>query len=102
MSVLKFTTTNGVLKLVDYFAPHDQQSLSDADADLGSGAPLVLPDSVGSAAHPHLMVAAGKDGRIYLLDRDNMGRFHAGDDGQIVQVVPKRSGWRELYDAGVF
>src|SRR5260370_2944497 len=36
---------------------------------------MLLPDSVGSAAHPHLMVGAGKEGRIYLIDRDNMGHF---------------------------
>ena len=38
------------------------------------------------------MVAAGKDGRIYLIDRDNMGHFHSGNDSQIVQVVPNAIG----------
>jgi uncharacterized repeat protein (TIGR03806 family) len=88
MSVLKFSTTNGILKLVDYFAPHDAVALSGGDVDLGSGASIVLPDSVGTAAHPHLLAAAGKDGRIYLIDRDNMGRFNSANDSQIVQVVP--------------
>src|SRR5262249_58170457 len=40
---------------------------------------------VGSAAHPHLLTAAGKEGKIYLIDRDNMGKF--GTNDQVVQTV---------------
>ncbi len=87
MSVLKFAPTNGIIKLVDYFSPHDEAALSGGDSDLGSGAALVLPDSVGTANHPHLLAAAGKGGRIYLLDRDAMGRFNSTNDNQIVQTV---------------
>ena len=75
MSILKFATTNG-LTLVDYFAPSNAVSLSNGDADLGSGAPLILPDSAGSAAHPHLVVGGGKTAPVYVADRDNMGRFN--------------------------
>jgi len=79
--------TNGWgLKVVDYFTPLNQSALSSADEDLGSGGPMVLPDSVGSAAHPRLLVGAGKEGKIYLIDRDNMGKFHVGTD-QVVQEV---------------
>ena len=88
MSVLKFSPTNGVLTLTDYFSPHDQAALSGGDVDLGSGASIVLPDSAGTTAHPHLLVASGKGNRIYLLDRDNMGHFRSGNDTQIVQTVP--------------
>ena len=75
MSVLKLATTNG-LSLVDYFAPANAVALSGADQDLGSSGPMVLPDSAGSAAHPHLLVGGGKTAPIYLIDRDNMGRFN--------------------------
>ena len=34
------------------------------------------------------MVGAGKEGRIYLLDRDNLGKVQAGSDSQIVQSIP--------------
>src|SRR5262249_11478071 len=63
------------LKAVDFFSPFDQQNLNNGDLDLGSGGPMLLPDSAGSAAHPHLLVGSGKEGRIYLIDRDNMGHF---------------------------
>lgn len=75
MSLLKLATTNG-LKLVDYFAPANAVALSGADQDLGSSAPIILPDSAGSAAHPHLVVGGGKTAPVYLVDRDNMGRFN--------------------------
>jgi hypothetical protein len=46
------------------------------------------PTRVGSAAHPHLIVGAGKEGKIYLVDRDNMGHYNAANDNQIVQEIP--------------
>jgi uncharacterized repeat protein (TIGR03806 family) len=78
-SFVKLSTTTN-LSVADYFTPYNQLSLQNNDADLGSGGPLLLPDSVGSTAHPHLIVGAGKEGKIYLLDRDNMGRYD-GTDG---------------------
>ncbi|HVX57746.1 MAG TPA: DUF4214 domain-containing protein, partial [Candidatus Saccharimonadales bacterium] len=71
-SVLKLSPD---LRVVDYFTPFDQQRLGLLDHDLGSGAPILLPDSVGSPAHPHLMAVAGKEGTIYLIDRDHMGHY---------------------------
>jgi hypothetical protein len=61
------------------------------DLDLGSGGPILLPDSVGSAAHPHLVVGAGKEGTMYVLDCDNMGQFNAATN-QIVQTLPRVMG----------
>src|SRR5581483_10117240 len=84
MSLIKLSTTNG-LKMADFFAPSNAVSLSSGDQDLGSAAPIILPDSAGSAAHPHLVVGGGKTSPIYLVDRDNMGRFQFGNDNQIVQ-----------------
>ena len=84
---IKLSTGNG-LAVADYFAPFNVISLNDRDLDVGSSGAVLLPDSVGSASHPHLLVSAGKEGRIYLLDRDNMGHFQAGSDSQIVQSLP--------------
>jgi len=74
------------LGLVDYFSPSNQANLALNDLDLGSGGAVVLPDSTGIAAHPHLLVGGGKEGKIYLLDRDNLGHFNATQD-QVLQEV---------------
>ncbi len=86
-SFIKLAATNG-LAVADYFTPYNQASDAAADLDVGSAGPLLLPDSVGSAAHPHLIVGASKQGTIYLVDRDNMGHYSTGgSDNQIVQSV---------------
>jgi mono/diheme cytochrome c family protein len=85
-SFVKLSTTNQV-EVADYFTPSDQATLAANDTDLGSGGSLLLPDSVGSAAHPHLLVGCGKEGTIYLLDRDNMGQYNPTGDTQIVQEL---------------
>jgi hypothetical protein len=85
-SFIKLSTAGG-LSVVDYFAPFNQADLNRRDLDTGSSGALLLPDSAGSEAHPHLLVSAGKEGRIYLLDRDNLGHFRAGSDSQIVQSM---------------
>jgi fibronectin type 3 domain-containing protein len=74
------------LMAVDYFTPFDQQNLNNGDLDLGSGGPLLLPDSVGSAAHPQLLIGAGKEGRIYLIDRNNMGHYSPTTDNVVQET----------------
>jgi hypothetical protein len=89
-TILKLSTTNTAttnnLLVADYFTPNDQATLAANDTDLGSCGPLLLPDSVGSAAHPHLIVGVGKSGKIYLVDRDNMGHWQSGSDSQILEA----------------
>jgi hypothetical protein len=86
-SFVKLSTATH-LAVADYFTPFNQAYLAANDADLGSGGALLLPDEVGSAAHPHLLVGCGKEGRIYLLDRDNLGHFSPVNDNQVVQSLP--------------
>ena len=74
------------LKVVDYFTPPNQDELDAADLDFGSGGPMILPDSVGTAATPHLMLAAGKDPVVYVINRDNMGHYNP-DGGNYVQAL---------------
>ncbi len=85
---IRLSTSPDGVSLADYFAPFNQLDLNRRDVDTGSSGALLLPDSAGSDAHPHLLVSAGKEGRIYLLDRDNLGHFQAGSDSQIVQSLP--------------
>jgi fibronectin type 3 domain-containing protein len=69
----------------DYFTPSNQDALNAGNHDLGSGGALLLPDQPG--AHPHEMLSSGKDGSIYLVDRDNMGHYSTSTNN-IVQTVP--------------
>ncbi|RPH68015.1 MAG: hypothetical protein EHM78_20275, partial [Myxococcaceae bacterium] len=64
---------NGTLQATDFIAPYDAEALNAWDADFGSGGPVGLPDSFGTPAFPHLGVAAGKQGFVYLLNRDDLG-----------------------------
>lgn len=86
-TVVKLSSVNGDLSLADYFTPYNQLALNLADQDIGSAGLILLPDSAGSAAHPHLMVAGSKAGTFWLLDRDNMGQFNPDADSQIVQEI---------------
>lgn len=72
---IKLSTSSG-LSVVDYFATFNTVQQSNADGDLGSGGALVVPDQTDSSGNTQkLVVGAGKDAIIYLLDRNNMGKF---------------------------
>lgn len=76
---MKLSTTNNALAVADYFAMSNDVSESNSDADLGSGGALLLPDMTDSLGRlRHLAVGAGKDSHIYLVDRDNLGKFSPG------------------------
>ncbi|GAB2581375.1 choice-of-anchor D domain-containing protein [Microlunatus antarcticus] len=64
---------NGTLKATDFFSPVNNSNLDTDDTDLGSGGPMAIPDGYGTKDHPHLLVEVGKDGRVFLLDRDDLG-----------------------------
>ena len=66
--------------------------MQSADADLGSGGALLLPDEVGSASHPHLIVGGDKASHMYLADRDHMGHYNPTNNHQIVQEVKAEIG----------
>jgi hypothetical protein len=55
----------------DFFAPSNWQELDAADADLGGANPLLL--SLPGASPSELVLALGKDGNAYLLNRLNLG-----------------------------
>jgi hypothetical protein len=97
-SFLKF---NSGLSLLDYFTPFNQGSLNSNDLDLGSGAVVLLPNQTGN--HPHVMVSAGKEGRIYVVDRDNLGHYCNGcsSDTQIVQSIAGAFP-QEAYPSGAY
>jgi hypothetical protein len=79
------------LRVADYFIPYNVDALDGADSDFGSGAPVLLPDSAGIPGHPHLMVAGGKEGKLYVVDRDNLGHFDPSND-HVLNAAPDGAG----------
>jgi len=75
------------MKLLDYFTPSNTVSESNSDTDFGSGGPLLLPDLVdANGTTRHLAVGSGKDAIIYVVDRNNMGKFNSGADNIYQQI----------------
>lgn len=85
---LKVATAGGKLAVADYFEPYNTIAESGKDEDLGSGGALVLPDlKDASETVRHLAVGAGKDGNIYIVDRDSMGKYNSQNNNAIYQEV---------------
>ncbi|CAB3783353.1 PQQ-binding-like beta-propeller repeat protein [Paraburkholderia fynbosensis] len=79
-SYLKLGTA-GALAVADYFAMSNTVQQSKADEDLGSGGAIVLPDLTdANGVVQHLTLGTGKDGIIYVLNRDSMGKFNAASN----------------------
>jgi hypothetical protein len=77
-SFLKISTLNRTLAVADYFTMWNEVSESAADLDLGGSGPILLPDFAdGSGTVHHLAAGAGKDGNIYVVDRDSLGKFNS-------------------------
>src|SRR5579859_5542006 len=79
-STVRLAVQNGgSLAAADFFSPANAPSLDTSDKDFGSGGPVGLP--FGSGTYPDLLVQAGKDGRMFLLNRDNLGGREQGPGG---------------------
>ena len=91
-SFLKISNSGGSLAVADYFALSNTVALSAADRDLGSGGAMLLPDLTDSSGTVHhLVIGAGKDGNIYVVNRDSMGKFSSTSNGiyqQLSGAVP--------------
>ena len=86
--------SNGTLSPADFFSPSNAPTLDSEDADFGSGGPVGLP--FGTAAYPDLLVQAGKDGRVFLLNRNNLGgrsQGPGGTDGDVSMTGPFGGQW---------
>jgi hypothetical protein len=94
-STLRLTVdSNGNLQEADRFTPYNAASLSNADLDLGSGGPVLLPTDFGNVPnHPNLLVQPSKTS-LYLLDADDLGGM-AGPQGpdNVVSELPQQSDW---------
>jgi hypothetical protein len=81
-SFVKISPSGAVL---DFFTPQNQATLNANNFDLGAAGPMLLPDQSGP--NPRLLVSAGKNKTIYLLNRDNLGGYNSSNDSQVVQSL---------------
>jgi hypothetical protein len=91
-SVFKLRQYGATLILADWFTPYNHQYLSSNDLDLHDGV-LILPPQPGP--YPDELIAEGKEGTVYLLNRHEMGHLCStctGGDTQIVQEIPQGAG----------
>jgi hypothetical protein len=86
-SIVKLRSGTHGLTLSDFFTPFNQAKMAQDDLDLGSSGVVLLPDQPGP--YPHLAISSGKNGHIYLLNRDNFGGYYSAGKGnpQIVQEL---------------
>ena len=80
-SFLKLST-GSTISMTSFFAPSDQASLNGSDLDLGSGGAAILVDAP-SAPFPRLVIGGGKEGKLYLLNRDSLGGNNSTDSGAV-------------------
>src|SRR5262249_54943987 len=87
-SVVK--VSSNLSTVLDLFTPKNVDSLDQFDADFGSGGVMVLPDQAGPK--PHLAVAAGKDGNMFLMNADSLGGF-SPTKNNVLQTVQVGGCW---------
>ncbi len=75
------------IRVVDYFTPHNQAKLEKYDQDLASSGVLILPNGSGGPTHPDLLLASGKLGTVYVINRNKMGHFDWESD-HVVEELP--------------
>jgi streptogramin lyase len=92
ISIVKLADS-GTLAVSDYFTPYNAEALDQDDLDLGSAGVLILPDLMDNESVVHqYAVAAGKDGNMYVADRDNLGQFHMSTNDNVQTIAINGSG----------
>lgn len=88
-SLMKLTLNGNTLSPVDYWTMYNSDAESSVDTDLGAGGLMLLPDQADSNGRVRqLAVAAGKDHNIYVVDRNNMGKFDPNSNGTLYEELP--------------
>jgi len=83
-STVKLSTSSG-LKVTGYFTPDDQANLFASDLDHGSGGAAILLDQPSGPVR-HLLIGGGKEGLLFLLNRDSLGQYSSSAN-HVVQTV---------------
>jgi Chitobiase/beta-hexosaminidase C-terminal domain/Legume lectin domain len=89
-AIVRFDITGGGLVISDQWTPFDSDTLSSGDKDQTSGGALLLPDQTG--ANVHELVQVGKNGRIEVLDRDDLGGFNTSSNLVVQEITGQVSG----------
>ncbi|MEA2539182.1 MAG: hypothetical protein QOH35_548 [Acidobacteriaceae bacterium] len=84
-SVLRYDLSNGGFAISDAFTAYNQSSLTGSDLDQGAGGVLILPDQPG--AHAHELVQVGKEARILVMNRDNLGGYAGPSAGRNTNIL---------------
>jgi hypothetical protein len=85
-SIVKLKPGTHGIAMTDFFTPYNQAKLAEEDLDLGSAGVMLLPEQPGP--YPHLAITSGKDGHIYVLNRDSLGGYNQGKGNpQAVQEI---------------
>ena len=88
-SVLKLSSD--LSRRLDSFTQQTYFSQDQGDGDFGSGGTMLVPDQLGP--YPHLVVAGGKDGRSYVLNRDALGGYTPGGPNKDLAELNQGSCW---------
>jgi hypothetical protein len=88
-SLIKISTS-GALSVADFFTMSNSVSESNGDTDFGSAGLMLLPpldNGKGTSTNVSLVVGAGKDSNIYVLDQANLGKFNSTMDSIYQQMT---------------
>ena len=80
-SIFQLDPTN--LTISSYFTPSDNFTLAEWDADLGSGSNILVP----STASLPVTLGGGKDGNVFVVNRNDMGGYNPGGTNSVVQQL---------------
>jgi hypothetical protein len=95
-SFLKLTRSGTNLNVTSWFTPNNYSALETGDIDLGSAGVLLIPNTT-------LALSGGKQGVLYLVNRDNMGGLSfSGTDTNVVQVFTNASGTHQVMGAPIW
>lgn len=87
-ALVKLALSGNTLSPTDYWTMYNSNAESSVDTDLGSGGLMLLPDQVDSTGKTRqLAVAAGKDHNIYVVDRNNMGKYDASSNATLYEEL---------------
>ena len=87
------------LSVLDYFAPDDNYTLAVNDVDLGSGGNVIVP---GSSSVPDIVLGGGKDGNIFVINRDSMGGFNDTSNNVLQTVHVGTTQYNNIFDTPVY